>query len=91
MKRIFFLLFVLSLILCANAQENALWMRYPSISPDGQKILFSFKGDIYIVPVSGGTATPLTIVNLMNSLLYGAMMEKVSPLPPTGMEISMYL
>ena len=42
-------------------QENPLWMRYPAISPDGQTILFSYKGDIYKVPAAGGTAIPLTI------------------------------
>ncbi|HMD13519.1 MAG TPA: peptidase S41, partial [Bacteroidota bacterium] len=42
-------------------QENPLWLRYPAISPDGQTILFEFKGDIYSVPSPGGTATPLTI------------------------------
>ena len=30
-----------------------LCMRYPAISPDGAKIAFSYKGDIYTVPVSG--------------------------------------
>jgi tricorn protease len=36
-------------------------MRYPAISPDGQTIAFEYKGDIYTVPVSGGSASPLTI------------------------------
>src|ERR1700743_1233350 len=45
----------------AHAQENPLWMRYPAISPDGQTILFSYKGDIYSVPSGGGQAHPLTI------------------------------
>jgi len=43
------------------AQENPLWMRYSAISPDGQTILFSYKGDIYSVPAKGGSAVPLTI------------------------------
>ena len=37
-----------------------LWMRYPKISPDGSKIAFSYQGDIYYVPVSGGVAVRLT-------------------------------
>ena len=37
-----------------------LWMRYPKISPDGSKIAFSYQGDIYYVPVSGGEAVRLT-------------------------------
>ncbi len=27
------------------AQETALWMRYPAISPDGTSIAFNYKGD----------------------------------------------
>jgi tricorn protease len=42
-------------------QENPLWLRYPAISPDGQTILFEYKGDIYSVPSSGGPASPLTL------------------------------
>jgi len=37
------------------------WLRYPSISPDGQTIVFVYKGDIYRVPAAGGTAVPLTM------------------------------
>jgi len=47
--------------LAAFSQDNPLWMRYPAISPDGQTILFSYRGDIYKVPAGGGTAVPLTI------------------------------
>ncbi|MGI6393601.1 MAG: S41 family peptidase [bacterium] len=36
------------------------WLRYPAISPDGSKIAFSFKGDIYIVSSNGGIARALT-------------------------------
>lgn len=42
-------------------QSNALWLRYPSISPDGKTIAFGYKGDIYRVDASGGVAVPLTI------------------------------
>ena len=45
----------------AFAEGNPLWLRYPAISPDGQTILFSYQGDIYAVPASGGTATPRTL------------------------------
>ena len=37
-----------------------LWMRDARISPDGTEIAFCYKGDIYKVPVQGGTATQLT-------------------------------
>lgn len=39
----------------------ALWLRYPAISPDGQTILFEYKGDIWSVSSAGGAATPLTL------------------------------
>lgn len=44
----------------AQAQENPLWMRYPAISPDGQNIAFSFKGNLFKVSADGGQAIPLT-------------------------------
>ena len=44
----------------AIAQENPLWMRYPSISPDGTQIAFTYKGDRYCVSSPGGTARQLT-------------------------------
>ena len=53
--------FLLFLPITVSAQENPLWLRYPSISPDGQTILFNYMGDIYKVPATGGTAMPLTI------------------------------
>ena len=29
------------------------WLRYPSISPDGKTIVFTYKGDLYRVPAAG--------------------------------------
>ena len=43
-----------------EAQSEPNWMRYGAISPDGKTIAFTYKGDIYKVPSSGGSATPLT-------------------------------
>lgn len=62
MKRSF-LTVILGLVVLSSvhSQDNPLWMRYPAISPDGQTILFSYKGDIYSVPSKGGQAVPLTI------------------------------
>lgn len=37
-----------------------LWLRDVKISPDGKKIAFTYKGDIYTVPTAGGAATRLT-------------------------------
>ena len=45
---------------CAIAQTNPLWMRFCAISPDGQTIAFSYKGDIFTVPVQGGVAHQVT-------------------------------
>jgi len=43
------------------AAEQALWLRQPAISPDGKAVAFSYHGDLWVVPVAGGTATPLTL------------------------------
>ncbi len=57
-KNILIILAVLFGWLQLNAQAK--WLRYPAISPDGKQIVFEFKGDLYLVAASGGTATPLT-------------------------------
>ena len=41
-------------------QESPLWLRKNDISPDGSKIAFTYKGNIYIVPTEGGRAFQLT-------------------------------
>ncbi len=61
-------LLVGALLSISNAQTNEplgpnsepLWLRYPSISPDGQTIAFSFEGHLFLVPANGGLAQPLT-------------------------------
>lgn len=40
--------------------QEPLWLRYPNISPDGNTLLFNYKGDIYSVPSSGGQARSLS-------------------------------
>ena len=42
------------------AQDAPLWMRHSVISPDGTTIAFTYKGDIYTVPVTGGRAMQIT-------------------------------
>ena len=37
-----------------------MWMRDAKISPDGSRIAFTYKGDIWTVPVAGGQATRVT-------------------------------
>lgn len=61
MKKTFMnLLMLLVYINVSIAQENPLWLRYPAISPDGNSIAFTYKGDIYKVNSTGGTAIALT-------------------------------
>lgn len=63
MKRILTLALasVLSLSTLAQAEKGApLWLRHQQISPDGSRIAFCYRGDIYTVPTSGGTAFRLT-------------------------------
>ena len=45
--------------LCAQA-VTPLWLRDVQISPDGSRIAFCYKGDIFTVPATGGTAVRLT-------------------------------
>ncbi len=40
-----------------------LWLRDIKISPDGQQIAFTYKGDIWKVPTTGGQATRLTTID----------------------------
>ncbi len=60
MNRIIFILIWLLLPVQIFSQTEALWLRYPAISPDGQKIAFTYEGDLYTVSAAGGTAIPLT-------------------------------
>jgi tricorn protease len=63
MKRILttsiFLFLLFSLVVFA--QDNSPFVRYPGLNSDGTQIAFSFQGDIWLVPATGGTATRLTI------------------------------
>ncbi len=61
MKRI--LLTLSAIIMTAvtlTAQDSPLWLRRNDISPDGSKVAFTYKGNIYTVPVEGGRAFQLT-------------------------------
>ncbi|MDR0427851.1 MAG: peptidase S41 [Dysgonamonadaceae bacterium] len=57
----FKLLTVFSLLFHSCLFANPLWLRYPAISPDGKQITFTYKGDIFVVPSSGGEARQLTM------------------------------
>ncbi|MGB5105653.1 MAG: S41 family peptidase [Candidatus Zixiibacteriota bacterium] len=41
--------------------EEILYGRYPALSPDGQTIAFTYRGDIWTVRSAGGEATRLTV------------------------------
>ena len=45
--------------LSAQAADSE-WYRNSAVSPDGSKVAFSHKGDIYVVDSQGGTAVPVT-------------------------------
>lgn len=56
---------LLAFLLVASASAGALaesprWLRDAAISPDGTTIAFTYKGDIFTVPTTGGEATQIT-------------------------------
>lgn len=51
---------LLSATLAVNGAETPRWMRNTAISPDGSMIAFTYKGDLFTVPVGGGTARQIT-------------------------------
>ncbi|MDO8999463.1 MAG: S41 family peptidase [Bacteroidota bacterium] len=61
MNRLFLSFLLLSNFIFSQNVDSPLWMRYPSISPDGKQIVFSFKGDLYKVDANGGAASVLTL------------------------------
>lgn len=61
MRKLLFAGLLFLLIQPSYAQTAAGWLRYCAISPDGQTIAFTYKGDLYSVPVTGGAAVPLTL------------------------------
>ncbi|MBR4729383.1 MAG: PD40 domain-containing protein, partial [Prevotella sp.] len=48
------------LLTMLSAEAEPLWMRFPAISPDGKTIVFSYKGDLFSVPTTGGQARQIT-------------------------------
>ncbi len=61
MKKFAISALVLAAALPAFAADSApLWLRNVAISPDGKSVAFTYKGDIYTVPVAGGRATQIT-------------------------------
>ena len=60
MKKQFLAVAALLLSAYSYAADDAAWMRYSAISPDGSTIAFSYKGDIFTVPATGGRAYQVT-------------------------------
>jgi len=60
-KGILIFIFMVTVFSAVIAEDTPLWMRYPAISPDGQTVVFSYKGDLYTVPAEGGEARLLTM------------------------------
>lgn len=61
MKRIAFYSLLFAAGISSAAAENApKWLRDAAISPDGKTVAFTYKGDIFTVPTSGGEATQVT-------------------------------
>ena len=59
-------LILLGLGLMAASSASAvtpLWLRDVVISPDGSRIAFCYKGDVWTVPTAGGTANRLTTLS----------------------------
>ncbi|MDE6395281.1 MAG: peptidase S41, partial [Duncaniella sp.] len=59
MKKILTSLVLAGSVLSVQA-VTPLWMRDVKISPDGKTLVFTYKGDIFTVPATGGTAKRLT-------------------------------
>ena len=60
-KNALLIVFLISIITLPLRGQGGSWLRYPSISPDGKTIVFTYKGDLWKVAAAGGAATPLTL------------------------------
>ena len=57
MKKLFFVALFMATI---NLSAQPLWLRHNVISPQGDKIAFCYKGDVYVVNANGGKALQIT-------------------------------
>lgn len=60
MRSVLLILAFLVVLPVSARQDEALWLRDSAISPDGSTIAFTYQGDIYTVPVTGGEARQIT-------------------------------
>ncbi len=55
------LVLAISLFFNQSKASEVLYARYPALSPDARTIAFTYRGDIWSVPVTGGEAARLTM------------------------------
>lgn len=67
MKKLLSALLFAGMTLSAGA-VTPLWLRDVKISPDGSTLAFTYKGDIFTVPVAGGSAKRLTTATSYESV-----------------------
>jgi len=60
MQRLFTLLCLVLPLAVAGQSNEAYFIQYPSLTPDGSTIIFSHDSDLWSVPAAGGMATRLT-------------------------------
>ncbi|RYZ14742.1 MAG: hypothetical protein EOP49_53495, partial [Sphingobacteriales bacterium] len=62
MNKVFYGLLVCFLftITSIRAQSDAYFTAYPTLSPDGGTVVFSFEGDLWRVASAGGDASRIT-------------------------------
>lgn len=65
-KKTFLVLAVLAVTFGFTMANKPLWLRYPAISPDGNTVVFSYKGNLFKVDTKGGVAKSLTINEYYN-------------------------
>ena len=87
MKKTLLTLLAATIATAAAAQAPA-WLRNSAISPDGSRIAFTYKGDIFTVPVAGGTARQITADKAYDTARYGVPTEKNWPSPATAKGVS---
>jgi tricorn protease len=58
---------ILSLFVTANDLHEIYFLSHPAVSPDGRTVVFSFEGDLWKVPVTGGTAVRITAMEGVES------------------------
>lgn len=61
-----FILFLVALILILSAPSNAqspYFISNPTLTPDGQSVIFSYQSDLWMVATTGGIATRLTAMD----------------------------